>query len=121
MFKSTLVKWAVAAAMAVPAVPMFGKTIHHRFVSRSHTHVVTAVRPRTVHHLVARPHRLVTRSHHKVALATTHHRLASTHHLTTTSRHIVRKSTSHRVIPTTSSHFKVHVTKMPPTIDGINA
>jgi hypothetical protein len=106
MFKSTIVKWAVVAAMAVPAIPALGTTIHHRLVRRTHRPLV-----------VQTHHRLVIRIHRHVVL--TAHRKLSTHRLTT-HRLVARPSVRHTTASTSSNHFKVHVTKMPPTIDGIN-
>ncbi|MGD0140821.1 MAG: hypothetical protein ABSD28_18310 [Tepidisphaeraceae bacterium] len=115
MLKSTLV-WAVAALLAVPAVPMFATTTtHHRLVAPALTHrAVAKVSKR--HHLAGATHRRAT--------SLTHRKL-SVHRLTAT-RHVVRKTTvghaavRHTAISSTP-HFRVHVTKMPPTIDGIQA
>ena len=109
MLKSSIVKWAVAAVLAVPAIPMFGSTIHHhKVVTRTHTHIHHTMTV-TRHHTVSRPHRRTTLSaHRKLA---THHR--SSHRLT-------HKSNVRHTSMTSTSHYKVHVTKMPPTIDGIN-
>jgi hypothetical protein len=102
MLKSSIVKWAVAAVLAVPAVPMFGSTIHHhRLVTRSH-----------LHRLVVR-HRLSTKTHRRLSLSA-HRKLLTRHH------RLVSKSALRHASMTSTSHFKVHVTKMPPTIDGIN-
>jgi hypothetical protein len=107
MLKSSIVKWAVAAVLAVPAVPLFGTTIHHhRLVTRTHTHRLV-----TTNH-----HRLVTKTHHRVTLAS-HRKLTAHHRLTHRLTH--RAGVRHASM-TSTSHFKVHVTKMPPTIDGIN-
>jgi hypothetical protein len=108
MIKSTLVKWAVAAMLAVPAVPMFGKTIHHRLVTRTQTHRALTVKPR----------RVVTHTHRHVTLSKKH-KLTSLHRASGSHR-LVRKTSLRRVSTTSNTHFKVHVTKMPPTIDGIN-
>ena len=111
MTKITLAKWAVAALLAVPAVPMFGKTIHHRLVARRATHTTLATTTPRKHTLTHKTTRHVTYSTHRRALST--HRVAAAHRLT-------HKTTRHTSLNTTSK-FKVHVTKMPPTIDGINA
>ena len=109
MLKSTLVKWAVAAVLAVPAVPMFGKTIHHKLVTRTQSHKVMTA---------SKPHRLVNRIHRHVSLSS-HRKLTTTHRLSSSHR-LVRKSSVRHTSLNSSSHFRVHVTKMPPTIDGIN-
>ena len=111
MTKITLAKWAVAALLAVPAVPMFGKTLHHRLVVRRSTHtalVTTSARKHTLTHKTTRHTILST---HRRALSS--HRVSAAHRLT-------HKTTRHTSLSTTPK-FKVHVTKMPPTIDGINA
>jgi len=116
MLKSTLV-WAVAALLAVPAVPMFATTTtttQHKLVAPALAHRVVKVTHR---------HRLVRATHRRVTSLT--HRKLSVHRLTAT-RHVVRKTTvghaavRHTAISSTP-HFRVHVTKMPPTIDGIQA
>ncbi len=109
MLKSSIVKWAVAAVLAVPAIPMFGSTIHHhKVVTRTHTHIHHTMTV-TRHHTVSRTHRRTTLSAHRKL--STHHR--SSHRLT-------HKSSVRHTSMTSTSHYKVHVTKMPPTIDGIN-
>jgi hypothetical protein len=104
MFKSSIVKWAVAAVLAMPAVPMLASTTHHRLVTRTH-------------HRLVKSHRLSTRTHRHSSLSARRRlaarRLAKTHRLT-------HRSTVRHTAMDTTSHFKVHVTKMPPTIDGIN-
>jgi hypothetical protein len=117
MIKSTIVKWAVAAALAVPAVPLFAKTVHHRYVTRTQTHRTLAVRP---HRVTTTHHRITPLVHSRKLTATRH--LTTAHHLTTTKHHVVRStSLRHTAARTSATHFKVHITKMPPTIDGINA
>jgi len=107
MLKSSIVKWAIAAVLAAPAVPMFGSTIHHhRLVTRPHTH----------HTLSVRHHRLVSKTHRRVTLST-HHKLTSLHR---SSHRLTHRAGVRHTSMTSTSHFKVHVTKMPPTIDGIN-
>ena len=103
MFKSTIAKWAIAAALAVPAVPLMGRTVHHRLVTPA-----------------ARTHRtLIVKHHHR--LVTRHHRSLTAHRKLTTRHHrLVRKTGLRRSEMSTTPAFKVHVTKMPPTIDGIN-
>jgi hypothetical protein len=106
MFKSSMIKWAVAALLAVPAVPMFGKTLHHRTVTSSRTH----------RSLIVRSHRTSTRSHRRLSLAK-RHKLVHRH---STKHTFAHKSAIRHTSMNTSSHFKVHMDKMPPTIDGIN-
>jgi len=103
MFKSKIVLWAVAALLAVPAVPMFGSTLHHRLVTRTHTH------------RLVRRHRLTSRTHRRVTLSA--HRKLSAHHRLS---HRLAHRSALRHSSMTTSHYKVHVTRMPPTIDGIN-
>jgi hypothetical protein len=107
MFKSTLLKWAVAAAMSVPAIPALGTTIHrhHRVIHRTHSLVV-----------VKTHHRLVTRGHRHVVM--TAHRKLSSHRMG--SHRLVSGSSVRHSSMSSTNHFKVHPTKMPPTIDGIN-
>jgi hypothetical protein len=133
MIKSSLMKWAVAAALAVPAIPAFATVHHHHKVvmsSRTH-HNVSLLAASSRHHTKS-----TTTRHHTAKLThgkktplklsgkftsrlgsklTAHHR----GHLKTTARtsHVRHTSLS----AGTTSHFKVHVTKMPPTIDGIPA
>jgi hypothetical protein len=114
MTKSAILKWAVAALLAVPAVPMFARTVHHHVLSsRSHAHralTITSKHVRRLHH---------TSTAHK-SLATVKH---SAHRLTSKSRRHVTlsaKHTSHRTLASISRPTRVHVTKMPPTIDGIH-
>jgi hypothetical protein len=110
MLKSTLV-WAVAAVLAVPAVPMFATTTtHHRLVAPALTH-------RTVVKVTHR-HRLVRATHRRVTSLS--HRKLSAHGMTAT-RHVVRKTAVRHTSLNSTPHFRVHVTKMPPTIDGIQA
>jgi hypothetical protein len=116
MFKTPLAKWALAAMLAVPAVPMFGKTVHRHLTVHKTTHTplisMSAHHRRTLTHTTT--HHVTYSSRHK----TLTHRTTTTHHLThtTTVRHTSLKSSNG-----SSQRFKVHVTKMPPTIDGINA
>jgi hypothetical protein len=104
MLKSTMVKWAVAALLAVPAVPLFAKHTHRKpLVTRSHhTNLVSG----------KRVHRRLTTKHHRSTL------LASKSlkgHRSLTHRGIHKNALS------STSHFRVHVTNMPPTIDGIRS
>ncbi|MGD0387931.1 MAG: hypothetical protein ABSC42_03160 [Tepidisphaeraceae bacterium] len=111
MLKSTLV-WAVAALLAVPAVPMFATTTtttQHKLVAPALAHRVVKVTHR---------HRLVRATHHRVTSLS--HRKLSAHRLTA-RHHVVRNTTARHTSLNTTPHFRVHVTKMPPTIDGIQA
>ena len=111
MNKSTLIKWVVAAVLAIPAIPTFAQTVrhHHKLTKYARTHrVLTATSKR----------------HHVYHTTKRHTRTLVSH------RHGLKKlSTSHRSVRSTSLNSKtaaqgqvrVHFTKMPPTIDGINA
>jgi hypothetical protein len=116
MLKSTMAKWAVAALLAVPAVPMFGKTIHrHLTVHRTTRAPLVSTyssHKRTVTHMT---------THHASLSASSHHKTLT--HKSTSAKNLSHKSTTHRTSLKSGSgqQFKVHVTKMPPTIDGINA
>jgi hypothetical protein len=116
MFKTPLAKWALAAMLAVPAVPMFAKTTrlttHHRLAvhKTSHTPLIS----------MSAPHK------QKLSRKTTRHttystRRRATAHRTASARHLTHRTNVRHTSLKTTSKFKVHVTKMPPTIDGINA
>jgi hypothetical protein len=100
MFKRTLVKWAIAALLAVPAVSLFSAPASAQTTTRTlssrlhHKHTLSSY--------LHRHHRLHSRRHHHVTLSTRHH------------RHSVSSLRSSSVHPT------VKITKMPPTIDGMN-
>ncbi|HEX4055629.1 MAG TPA: hypothetical protein VHX86_15295 [Tepidisphaeraceae bacterium] len=106
MYHSTLVKWAVAALLAVPAVPVLARTVHHKsLVTRSHrTLVVTG----------KRHHRSLKTTHRRSTLLAA--KALKRHHSLTTRHHRIHKSAL-----SSTSHFRVHFTKMPPTIDGIRS
>jgi hypothetical protein len=109
MLKTTIAKVILATALAVPAGPLFAKTVHHKLIVHRTTHhslVSTASR----RHLISHKTRHIALTSHKKLT----HRTISAHRLT-------HKSTVRGTSMNTTSHFKVHVTKMPPTIDGINA
>ena len=110
MFKSTLV-WAVAALLAVPAVPMFATTTtYHRLAAPALGHRAVA-KVSSRHRLLHVKHRATSLSHRHLSA----HRLIAKHH-------VIRKTSAvrHTAVGATG-HFRVHVTKMPPTIDGIRA
>jgi hypothetical protein len=109
MNKSTLIKWVVAAVLAVPAIPTFAKTVHHKvLVRRTGTHrLLTAAGKR---------HHVYHATTHRTTKLIVHRHL--THKLSTTHHGIRKTSLSSRT--KTSTPFRVHFTKMPPTIDGIN-
>ncbi|MGD0768479.1 MAG: hypothetical protein ABSB42_09835 [Tepidisphaeraceae bacterium] len=110
MLKSTLV-WAVAALLAVPAVPMFATTTtHHKLVAPALTHRAVVK--------VSHRHRLVRATHRKVTNLT-HRKLMATRHVA--RKAIARHSAARHTSISSTPHFRVHVTKMPPTIDGIQA
>jgi hypothetical protein len=106
MLKSSLIKWAVAAALAVPAIPVLGSVRHHhKVVLSSRTHRVVS--------LTSKSHRLA-KTHHRVGTLISRKKLSH-------RRHGLTKTTARHASLSTSTHFKVHPTKMPPTIDGIRA
>ncbi len=103
MYKSTLVKWAVAALLAVPAVPVLAKRVHHKsLVTRSHRTLVVSGK---------RHHRHLKTTHRRSTLLAAK---ALRRHRSLMSHHRIHKSAL-----TSKSHFRVHFTKMPPTIDSI--
>lgn len=105
MYKSTLVKWAVAALLAVPAVPVLAKTVHHKSLV-THSHRTLVVSGKRHHRNLKTTHR---RSPLLAAKALKGHRSLSAH------RRLHKNALS------STSHFRVHFTKMPPTIDGIRS
>jgi len=103
MLKSTVVKWAVAALLTVPAVPLLAKTpAHHKLTSHARVHRLSAANHRAhrYHHVARHPGKMST------AKRTAAHRLAAARH------HAVR---------TASSSGRLKITRMPPTIDNIGA
>ncbi|MGD0464917.1 MAG: hypothetical protein ABSB74_20725 [Tepidisphaeraceae bacterium] len=104
MFKSTLLKWAVAALLAVPAVPVFANRVHHKpLVTRSHRTMTVSGR---------RHHRNLLTKHRRSTLFAAK---GLRGHRSLTHRAIHKRALS------STSHFRVHFTKMPPTIDGIRS
>jgi hypothetical protein len=105
MLKSTVIKWAVAALLAVPAVPVLAKRVHHKpLVARSHRTAVVSGR---------RHHRSLKSTHrHSTLLAAKGLR---------GHRSLMSHRAIHKHALSSASHFKVHFTKMPPTIDGIRS
>jgi hypothetical protein len=115
MSKSTLVKWAVAALLAAPAIPVLGNssysgvrtlsatTATHRKLSTSKRHRLHAIKRRHVSLSKARKH------------------LSSRHVKGKTSLISSRKHHGSLSTTGTNSPIRVHVTHMPPTIDGIHA
>ena len=100
MIRSSLVKWAIAALLAVPAASTFAAT-----------------KTATIKH----HHRTLTRLHHKhVTLASQHRH----HKLTHKSRkHTSLASRRHRhssLSASSAAHPTIKITKIPPTIDGMN-
>jgi hypothetical protein len=119
MFKTPLAKWALAAMLAVPAVPMFGKTIHRHLTVHRTTHTPLVSMSASRRQLNHKTTRHTTLTHTTV---TTHHHVLVSHRTTTTVHHLTNKNATHRTsLSSGGQKFKVHVTKMPPTIDGINA
>jgi hypothetical protein len=99
-----MVKWAVAALLAVPAVPGLAARIHHRpLVSRSHRTTMVSSK---------RHHRSLSSKHHRSVLLAA--KGLKGH------RSLTHRGT-HRSALSSASHFRVHFTKMPPTIDGIRS
>jgi hypothetical protein len=104
MLKSTMVKWAVAALLAVPAIPVFAKKAHHKpLVTRSHRTTMVSGK---------RHHRSLSSKHHRSSLLAAR---GLKGHRSLTHRGI------HKSALSSASHFRVHFTKMPPTIDGIRS
>ncbi|HEY1923052.1 MAG TPA: hypothetical protein VGG44_09920 [Tepidisphaeraceae bacterium] len=104
MLKSTMVKWAVAALLAVPAVPLFARHTHRKpLVTRSHHTALVSGK---------RSHRTLTSKHHRSTLLGAK---SLKSHRSLTHRGIHKNTLS------SASHFHVHFTKMPPTIDGIRS
>jgi hypothetical protein len=104
MLKSTMVKWAVAALLAVPAVPLFARHTHRKpLVTRSHHTALVSGK---------RVHRSLTTKHHRSTLLAA--KSLKGH------RSLSHRGT-HRSALSSTSHFHVHITKMPPTIDGIRS
>jgi hypothetical protein len=106
MFKSTVVKWAVAALLTVPAAPLFANSLHrHKLTSHARAHrVMTA----TSHH-AHRYHRVVHQSAKLSAV-----KKAAAHRLVASRHHAVRGLAS-------KSATRLKITKTPPTIDNIGA
>jgi hypothetical protein len=105
MLNSTMIKWAVAALLAVPAVPALARHVHHKtLATRSHRTVVATAK---------RHHRgLTTRHRHSSLLAA---KSLKGH------RSLSHRSIHRSALTSGSSHFRVKFTKMPPTIDGIRS
>jgi hypothetical protein len=101
MLKSTAVKWAVAALLTVPAVPLMARTTRHKLTSHARTHLMLAASHARAHHLV---HRSVKTSASKTRA----------HHLTSARRHAVHTAS-------VNSGYRLKITRMPPTIDNIGA
>jgi hypothetical protein len=109
MNKSTLIKWVVAAVLAIPAIPTFAQTVrhHHKLTKSTRTHrVLTATGRR--HHVYH------TTKRHTSTLVTHRHGVKKLSH-----RSVRRTSLSSKT--GSQGQVRVHFTKMPPTIDGINA
>jgi hypothetical protein len=104
MFKPKLIMLSVAALLAVSAIPALARKVHHKpLVTRSHhTSLVSG----------KRVHRSLTTKHHRSSLLAAK---SLKGHRSLTHRGI------HRSALSSTSHFHVHVTKMPPTIDGIRS
>jgi hypothetical protein len=107
MLKSTVVKWAVAALLTVPAVPLIAKPLsRHRLSAHARTHQTLAASYRS------HSHRLAHRSLHSSKLtAMTKHG----HRLSALRRHTAVHTAS------VGEGYRLKITKMPPTIDNIGA
>lgn len=69
MSKSTLIKWAVAALLAVPAIPALAKTASgaHRLSARTH-HALTLAKHKKHHHYKHhKKHNTLSTSKHKTS------------------------------------------------------
>jgi hypothetical protein len=97
---SSIVKWAVAAVLALPAIPLLART-------PSSTSVRPAARLSTAAHHARRYHHRAR----KHSLATTH---TKKHHRVTHAR---RRSG----MASLSARPALHLTHTPPTIDGIRS
>lgn len=101
MLKSTAVKWAVAALLTVPAVPLMAKTTRHKLTAHARAHLMLAASHARAHHLVHR------------SVRTTASR-SSAHRLTSARHHVVHTASAR-------SGYHVKISHMPPTIDNIGA
>jgi hypothetical protein len=96
MLKTRIVTLALAALLAIPAVSASAKVHHRRLTARSHAAALLRSKAHRLHH--------VTRSRSAlIASRSRSHRLSSTKH------HALR----------TSASSKLHISKMPPTIDNL--
>jgi hypothetical protein len=111
MFKTTLAKVVLATALAVPAAPLFAQTTHHKLIVHHKTH----------HALVSRASRRRLISHNTRHMTLSLHKKGLLHRGGISTHRLAHKSGTRSTAMSSTPHFKVHVTKMPPTIDGINA
>ena len=115
MSKSTLVKWAVAALLAVPAIPVLGNS--------SYVGVRTLSATTATHRKLStgrRVHRLHAVKRRHISLSKSRKHLTSRHGKAKTSLTSSRKHQRSPSTTSTNSPIRVHVTHMPPTIDGIH-
>jgi hypothetical protein len=101
MIKSSLVKWAVAALLAVPAAATLGASAPYTTITKHH-------------------HRTLSHTHHKhrPMTGTRHHR--KLHHKGTGHASFSSHKHRHSTLSTSAAHPTLKITKMPPTIDGMN-
>jgi hypothetical protein len=105
MLKSTVVKWAVAALLTVPAVPLFARTpTHHRLTSHARAHRLAAAG-----HRVHRYHHL---GHHAGKMTAS--KRAAARRLAAARHHAIRTASI-------KQSGRLKITRMPPTIDNIGA
>jgi len=101
MYKSTILKWAVAALMAVPAVSTLaasGNAARHRtLVSRLHHQKVSAA-------IAGSHHRKLIHRHRK--------------HLALSAHRSLRHASA--ALRSGSVHPSIRITHIPPTIDGMH-
>jgi hypothetical protein len=116
MSKSTLVKWALTALLAAPAIPVLANSSY----SGVRTLGATPVTHRKMASSSKRGHRYHTSKHRHSSLSKKNKHLSSRH-----SKHksnLASTHTHHRGLSTSeNAPIKVHPTHMPPTIDGIHA
>lgn len=97
MLKTRIVKLALAAVLAIPAVSASAKVHHKRLTAKSHALISTRSKAHRLHH--------VTRSRSTMGAV----RSLSSRRLTSTKHHVIH----------TSASSKLHITKTPPTIDNL--
>jgi hypothetical protein len=107
MLKSTVVKWAVAALLTVPAGSLIARPLSRHKLSAH-----------------ARTHRMLTSSYRSRSHLLAHHSLHSSKLTAMTKRgHRLSALRRHSAVHTASfgPGYRLKITKMPPTIDNIGA